>query len=189
MLMESASSPLALADRLLHSSHPMDSSQILLSMMSLAQQGEIVEQEPLASVDSVVARGVLKRLVSALHYRDVATLRHSRRVGMLATGMAQQLGWEGRHLRVLEVAALLHDIGKIGVPDNILRKPGKLSPDEAELMSVHHNIGADVLQACRLDKEVIQIVVDSHTFYDVPLDDSRSVGDEIHLGAQNSGRG
>ncbi len=184
MLTQSQSPPLDTPELQFRSSHPMESSRILLSMMSLAQQGEIAVHENPESLNSVVARGVLKRLISALHYRDVSTLRHSRRVGMLATGMAQQLGWDGRHLRVLEVAALLHDIGKIGVPDNILLKPGKLSPDEAELMAVHHNIGADVLQACRLDKEVIQIVIDSHTYYDVPLDNCRSVGDEIHLGAR-----
>ncbi len=65
----------------------------------------------------------------------------------LATGIAKHLGWESQQITMLEVASLLHDIGKIGVPDNILFKAGRLSPDETELMDLHHNIGVDVLQA------------------------------------------
>ncbi len=169
---------------ILRSSHPMDSSRILLSMMALARQGELAQHDGTHSLDSVVSRPVLKRLISALNFRDALTLQHSRRSALLSVGMAQQLGWDGRHLRVLEVAALLHDIGKIGVPDNIMLKPGKLSADEAELMSLHYNIGADVLQACRLDKEVIQIVLDSHSYYDAHIDASQRTGADIHLGAR-----
>ncbi len=179
--LETAEIPVA---PVIHSSHPMDSSRILLSMMALSRQGEVVQHEGADSLDSVISRNVLKRLVSALSYRDEPTLLHSRRVALLSIGMAQQLGWDGRHLRVLEVAALLHDIGKIGVPDNILLKPGKLSPDEAELMATHHRIGADILQACRLDKEVVQITVDSHAHYDLRMEGARVGGPEIHLGAR-----
>jgi diguanylate cyclase (GGDEF)-like protein/putative nucleotidyltransferase with HDIG domain/PAS domain S-box-containing protein len=166
------------------STHPMDSSRILLSMMSLARQGEVARRDESDSLEGLVSLTVLRRLLAALNFRDPGTLHHSRRVALLAVGMAQQLRWEGRHLRRLEVAALLHDIGKIGVPDNILLKPARLSPDEAELISVHHNIGADVLQACRLDKEIIQIVLDAHDFYDFLADSSRSVGAEISLAAR-----
>ncbi|MBX3437720.1 MAG: diguanylate cyclase [Planctomycetaceae bacterium] len=168
----------------IHSSHPMDSSQILLTMMALSRQAEVAQFDSPDSLDSVIARPVLKRLISALSYRDEATLLHSRRVALLSVGMAQQLGWDGRHLRVLEVAALLHDIGKIGVPDNVLLKPGKLSPDEEELMSTHHRIGADILQACRLDKEVIQIMVDAHAYYDLRMNGVRSGRSDMHLGAR-----
>ena len=73
------------------------------------------------------------------------------------------MGWEGRHLQVLEVSALLHDIGKIAVPDSILFKPAKLSPDEMELMALHYNVGLDVLQACSVDHEVLQIVSQSQS--------------------------
>jgi diguanylate cyclase (GGDEF)-like protein/PAS domain S-box-containing protein len=164
-------------------SHPMDTSRVLLSLLELVRQGELVDLGDAGSLDSVVARPVLRRLLSALHYRDAATLAHSRRVALLSVGMAQQLGWEARHLRVLEVAALLHDFGKIGVPDNILRKPAGLSSDEAELIAISHNIGTDVLQACHLDTEVVQIVADAQSFYGAS-DDSRPLGDELHLGAR-----
>jgi putative nucleotidyltransferase with HDIG domain len=91
--------------------------------------------------------------MSALHYRDVATVRHSRRVAVISVGIARVLGWEGRDLKLLEVASLVHDIGKIGVPDNILFKPGKLNQEEQELMELHYNIGVDVLQASRCHRD------------------------------------
>ncbi|MGH7128007.1 MAG: HD-GYP domain-containing protein, partial [Planctomycetaceae bacterium] len=149
------------------SRHPMDSSRLLLGLMKLARKGEAAraahdDSDPLAGI---ISRDLLKSLLSALHFRDVSTVCHSRRVAMLAVGMGRYLGWEGRQLKLLEVAALLHDVGKIGVPDNILFKPGKLSPDEAELMALHHNIGIDVLQACRVDQEVLEIVVQSHRHF------------------------
>ena len=164
-------------------SHPMDSSRVLLGLMALSRKAAEPpsERDPL---EGVISTGVLRSLLGALHFRDVATVRHSRRVAMLAVGMAQYLGWEGRHLKVLEVAALLHDIGKIGVPDNILFKPGALSPDEAELMSLHHNIGVDVLQACRADQQVLEIVGYLHSHYNGASEGFRRIGGEVPLGAR-----
>jgi diguanylate cyclase (GGDEF)-like protein/PAS domain S-box-containing protein len=161
----------------------MDTSRVLLSLLELVRQGERVDRGDADSLDSVVARPVLRRLLSALHYRDAATLAHSRRVALLSVGVAQQLGWEARHLRVLEVAALLHDFGKIGVPDNILRKPARLSSEEAELIAISHNIGTDVLQACHLDTEVVQIVSDAQASYEVS-DETRRPRRDLHLGAR-----
>ena len=83
----------------------------------------------------------------------------------LAVGLAHHLGWDGRQLRILEVASLLHDIGKIGIPDNVLYKPGKLSPDEVELMALHYSVGSDVLQACRVNPLVLEIIDQSQRAY------------------------
>ncbi len=166
--------------------HPTDSSRILLGLMALAQTAQTgndtnPENDPLAGV---ISTGVLRSLLAALHYRDIATVQHARRVALLATGMAQYLGWEGRSLKLLEVAALLHDIGKIGVPDNILFKPGKLNSDEAELMALHHNIGVDVLQAGKVDAEVLEIVVQAHSHYVLRANSSGQRGNNLHQGAR-----
>ena len=167
------------------SSHPRDVSRLLLGLMALSRKAEESHhQSGNDGLGDVISKSVLRTLLSALHFRDVATVRHSRRVAMLAVGMARFLGWELSQQKVLEVAAILHDIGKIGVPDNILFKPGKLSPDEAELMSLHHNIGVDVLQACRVDMEVLEIVVQAHCNFDGESDRSRKIGGEIHQGAR-----
>lgn len=143
---------------------PMDSSWVLLGLMDLTRRAESDDSGDEA-LHGVIARGVMRSLLAALQFRDPRTVQHCRRVAMLAVGVARHLGWDGRHLKVLEVAALMHDIGKIGVPDNILLKPGKLSPDETELMALHYNIGIDMLQACRADKDVLEIVTQSHVFY------------------------
>ncbi|MBX3440795.1 MAG: diguanylate cyclase [Planctomyces sp.] len=147
------------------SAHPMDSSRVLMALLSLSRDGQ---SDPEAdNLDGIVAPSVLRRILSALQFRDEATLLHARRVACMATGMASRLGWEGRPLRVLEVAALLHDVGKIGVPDHILLKPAKLSPDESDFMSAQHDVGIQLLQACRIDPEVIQIISETYDTVDV----------------------
>jgi putative nucleotidyltransferase with HDIG domain len=116
-----------------------------------------------------------------MHFRDAATVSNRRRA--LSIGMAY-LGWDGPQQKVLEVASLLHDIGKVGVPDNILFKPGKLSSDEAELMSLHHKIGIDVLQACRVDNEVLKFIVEAHSHYHGTIGGHRRIGANICQGAR-----
>lgn len=157
--------PPTLAELSSLSIHPSDSSRTLLGLMALshkARSGELAESQIL---EGVVDGGVLRSLLSALHFRDSATVRHARRTASLATSLASFLGWDGRPLKVLEVAALLHDIGKIGVPDTILFKPTELSPDESELMLIHGNIALDVLQACRVDPEVVEFVGHAHGYF------------------------
>ena len=82
------------------------------------------------------------------------------------------------------MAALVHDIGKIGVPDHILFKPDKLSTEEAELMDLHRNIGIDVLQACRVNHEVIDIVSQAHNHFNGASHGFRRIGSDVHQGAR-----
>lgn len=177
---------LALPDAPAQTSHPMDSSRILLGLTRLCRKARAAQSGAPGSdsLDGVISRSILRSLLSTLHYRDAATIAHSRRVAMLAAGMAQYLGWEGRNLRLLEVSALLHDVGKIGVPDNILFKPAALNADEADLMDLHRSIGLDVLQASCVDDEVLEIVRQAHDFFDGATDGYRRLGDEVHQGAR-----
>src|SRR6185503_5670865 len=123
--------------------HSSESSRALLGLLRLSQTAARDMKDPEANTTfaGVISKGVLRSLLGTLHHRHSSTLRHSRRVALLAFGLANHLGWEGRQLRVLEVAGLLHDIGKIGVPDTVLEKPGRLSPDEIELITLHNNVG------------------------------------------------
>lgn len=155
----------------------------LLSLADIARR-ELEEGTSETTLDGVISRVVLRSLLGALHQRDISTVRHSRRVALLAVGLANHLGWEGRQSRVLEVAALLHDIGKIGVPDNVLHKPGKLNTDEVELMSLSFNVGIDILQACRVDAQVLEIISQSQATY-APNSDTQSVFvRDTHMGAR-----
>ncbi|MBT5018810.1 MAG: HD domain-containing protein, partial [Planctomicrobium sp.] len=138
----------------------MDSSRLLNSLVKLVEPvGNSSSTNP---VDGIINLNILRRLLASLCYRDADTLRHSRRVGILSVGIGSRLGWEDNELRLIEIASLLHDIGKIGVPDHILFKPGKLSPDEAEYISSHHCVAVELLQACHADRDLIGIVAQSH---------------------------
>lgn len=163
--------------------HPMDSSRMLIGLMSLAQQANTSHASG-DSFNGIIPREILKRLLSALHFRDVSTVRHARRVASLAIGVGQSLGWEGPQLKALEVASLMHDIGKIGIPDNILFKPGKLSPDEVELMALHQKIAVDVLQVCGVAADVLQIVSQTDNHYNGAANGFERIGSEVHLGSR-----
>lgn len=90
-------------------------------------------------------REVLQRLARAAEYRDDETGQHTRRVGQMSRRIAAELGWSTEKLKLLEETAPLHDLGKIGIPDVILLKPGALSKYEWEIMKEHTTIGADLL--------------------------------------------
>jgi putative two-component system response regulator len=87
----------------------------------------------------------LRRLAQAAEFRDDDTGQHTRRVGTLAALIAGQMGLPSDVVETIRQAAPLHDVGKIGVPDNILFKPGKLTPEEFAAMKRHTIIGADLL--------------------------------------------
>lgn len=166
------------------SAHPADSSRILMTLLSLVRAADETSDAPLGGqYDDIVKPGVLRSLLSALHYRDEATVYHSRRVAMAAVGIAGELGWDEEELRLLEIAAMLHDLGKIGVPDSILRKPAALSPDEAELVAQNHNVGLTILQACRVNNRVIELVAQAARCPVAVHGSNRSNGD-MQLGAR-----
>jgi putative two-component system response regulator len=83
-------------------------------------------------------------LARASEYRDNETGNHVLRVGCYAAIIADQLGFDSEHVTMIQQAATLHDLGKIAVPDAILRKPGKLTPDEFRLMQTHCGLGKAV---------------------------------------------
>lgn len=88
---------------------------------------------------------IIERLAVAAEYRDDATGGHIQRVGKLSAQLAQALELPEEQIELIARTAPLHDVGKIGVPDQILMKPGKLSPEEFELVKAHPRIGAQIL--------------------------------------------
>ncbi len=89
---------------------------------------------------------VALRLISAAEYRDDETGAHIRRIGLFARVLAQTLGWSLDKLEMIRIAASMHDVGKIGIPDSILLKPGPLSPEEFEVIKTHTIIGSQILK-------------------------------------------
>jgi putative nucleotidyltransferase with HDIG domain len=88
----------------------------------------------------------VQSLASALDARDPYTAGHSRRVSEMSSATARALGLSAELAERVRVGALLHDIGKIGVPDEVLRKPGRLSPEEFTLVQEHPTIGRRILE-------------------------------------------
>lgn len=85
------------------------------------------------------------RLVSASRYRDEETGAHIKRTGLYSELIAEVLGWPADRREDIRMAAPMHDVGKIGIPDAILQKPGKLTREEFEIMKTHAAIGAKML--------------------------------------------
>jgi HD-GYP domain-containing protein (c-di-GMP phosphodiesterase class II) len=89
---------------------------------------------------------LMRTMSSAIDARDAYTRGHSQRVGRYAMEIGRQLGLEQNECQQLFLTGLLHDLGKIGVPDHVLLKPGRLSPEEFDLIKMHPEIGHRILQ-------------------------------------------
>ncbi len=87
----------------------------------------------------------IMRLARAAEHRDDDTGRHTQRVGLFCSLLAQDMGWPDHQVQILHYAAPLHDVGKIGIPDSILLKPGKFTDVERRIMQRHASIGGDLL--------------------------------------------
>ncbi len=90
-------------------------------------------------------REILERLAMASEFRDDQTGQHVKRVGQMSAVLARNLGLQPEQVDLIERAAALHDVGKIGIPDHILRKQGPLTPEEFEVIKSHPTIGARIL--------------------------------------------
>jgi len=113
----------------------------------LAQQNEWLEERVQARTAELEQARIqtLQRLARAAEYRDDATGEHTKRVGRTAGLIARELGWEEPSVTTMRLAAPLHDIGKIGIPDSILLCTERLSREQFEVMKTHCAIGADLL--------------------------------------------
>jgi len=108
----------------------------------------------------------LVALSKALDSRDADSDGHSLRVTVYATQLARQLGMKDSEIKIIEQGVLLHDIGKIGIPDALLRKQGELTSGEWELMKKHPEIGYRILSSIKFLRGAAQLVLHHHERYD-----------------------
>ena len=127
----------------------------------------------------------VETLATAIDAKDEVTHDHVRRVQQGALGLARELGvTDPMALKALEAAALLHDTGKIAVPEHILNKPGKLTPAEFEKMKLHAPIGADILSSIEFPYPVVPIVRHHHESWDGSGYPDGLKGQDIPMGAR-----
>lgn len=108
----------------------------------------------------------LKGFVKAVEARDAYTNEHSNRVAEMAVALGRELGCSEEELNLLDFAGRLHDIGKIGIRDNILLKPGRLTEEEFEIIKEHPAIGASIVSQLGLWDRETQIIRHHHERYD-----------------------
>jgi putative nucleotidyltransferase with HDIG domain len=127
----------------------------------------------------------VETLATAIDAKDEVTHGHIRRVQAAAVGLAKELGiTDDMTLRAIEAAALLHDTGKIAVPEHILNKPGKLTAAEFEKMKLHAPIGAEILSSIDFPYPVVPIVRHHHENWDGTGYPDGLRGLEIPIGAR-----
>ena len=131
-----------------------------------------------------VALDSIRALVRAVEAKDPYTRRHSEQVAYYAVNLAEQLALDPETLEEIRVASLLHDIGKIGVPDRILTKPSRLTDDEFELIRRHPAMGADILSNISMFAGEALLVRHHHERWDGNGYPDRLVGEDIPLGAR-----
>ena len=129
-------------------------------------------------------RMTLKALVQALETRDFETHGHSERVVTYSLRLGYELGLDKESLRDLELGALLHDIGKIGVPDAVLRKPAKLDEDEWNKMKLHPIHGQKILRNIPFLEGAARIVAQHHEKWDGSGYPVGMRGEDVDIGAR-----
>jgi len=138
--------------------------QLLSYAEDLNREYQLVRQRTIELERLLVA--TVGALANAIEARDPYTRGHTDRVARITIAFCDRLGWARDRLSIARMGALLHDIGKIGVPDAILRKPGRLSAEEYDLMKQHTTIGAQMLQAIEALEPAIPFVLAHHERWD-----------------------
>ena len=126
----------------------------------------------------------IESLALAIEAKDHTTHDHLQRVQVYAVEIAKELDLSETELQAVRAAALLHDIGKIAVPEHIICKPGKLSPEEFEKMKVHPVVGAEILARAQFPYPVVPIVRSHHEKWDGSGYPDGLMGAEIPIGAR-----
>lgn len=127
---------------------------------------------------------IIESLAAALDAKDAYTSGHSTRVGNMSHDLSKCLGISEYDIQMIHIAAHLHDIGKIGVPDNILNKTGKLDSSEWNLMKKHSEMGYNILIKANSLKDISHIVLHHHERWDGCGYPNGLSKDEIPIGSR-----
>ncbi len=131
-----------------------------------------------------VRLGIASSLYLSLRAKHPPSAAHSLRVALICSSWSALLNLDERDRDLIEVAALLHDIGKIGIPDQILLKPERLSTEESKIMNRHRLFAREILSSCCASSELWEIVYSAPAWYNGRLREFDRKGDGLPLGAR-----
>ena len=131
-----------------------------------------------------VSLQMIQTLSTTIEAKDEYARGHSHRVAEYAALIAGELGWSSEEIMNLKYAAHLHDIGKIGIPDMLLNKPARLTPEEYSVIKEHTVIGAEILKNISLIPHVAEIARSHHEHYDGTGYPDGLAGENIPLSAR-----
>jgi putative nucleotidyltransferase with HDIG domain len=158
---------------------------VVLHLTLRSITGRLSDAERYVQTVDKLYLSTIETLATAIEAKDGVTSDHIRRVQKFAIGLAKALGvTDEKTIKAINAAALLHDTGKLAVPEHILNKPGKLTPLEFEQMKLHVDVGADILSAIDFPYPVVPIVRAHHESWDGSGYPRGLKGDEIPIGAR-----
>jgi diguanylate cyclase (GGDEF)-like protein len=141
---------------------------------------------PQEQASRAAAQGLINTvhaLASAVDAKDGYTSMHSQRVGLYSAALAAKMGFNEDEVEVIRTAGVLHDVGKIGISDHVLQKPGKLTDDEWEIMRSHSKLGRDIISGAGMD-EIADLVLHLHERFDGNGYPDRLAGEQIPLASR-----
>lgn len=150
------------------------------NLRSEKMRGDIAHMEEVNRLND----SIISSLAAAVDAKDHHTGQHVDRVRVYALGLARKLGVTDAEMEAIRIAALLHDIGKIGIPESILCKPGKLTHAEFEIMKLHVDIGVAILEQVQFPWPVVPVVRSHHERWDGLGYPDGLRGDDIPIGGR-----
>jgi diguanylate cyclase (GGDEF)-like protein/putative nucleotidyltransferase with HDIG domain len=157
--------------------------RLYLGRLEAEKERVEVEKRHVEQIASLNMR-TIEALALAIEAKDHTTHTHLQRVRTYAVEMAKELNLAEEQIEALRAAALLHDIGKLAVPEQIINKPGKLTPEEFEKMKVHPLVGAEILDRVAFPYPVAPIVRSHHERWDGTGYPEGLAGENIPIGAR-----
>jgi len=147
-------------------------------------QGKLETEKKHAEQVSNLHMRTIEALALAIEAKDQTTGDHLQRVRVYAMELAKELGLSEDETEALRAASVLHDIGKLAVPEHIISKPGKLTPEEFDKMKIHPIVGAEILEQVNFPYPVVPIVRAHHEKWDGSGYPSGLAGEDIPIGAR-----
>jgi diguanylate cyclase (GGDEF)-like protein/putative nucleotidyltransferase with HDIG domain len=146
--------------------------------------GRIQDQQRHVQQVSDLHLATIEALALAIDAKDHTAQSHIRRVQVYAAGLARTLGMSANEIQGVKTAALLHDIGKLAVPEHILSKPGPLTQEEFQKIRIHPQVGAEIISGVPFPYPVAPLILSHHERWDGKGYPAGLKGDEIPLGAR-----